>query len=152
MFHPAPGDLADVDQAIDAAEIDEGAEIHEFPHHAVADLARLERSEQLLPGLLPLAFQDGPAAEDQVPPIGIGLGDDAGEPLIDERGEVFDAIERDLADGDEAADVVDFAFQPAGVVAGHVDLDQRPFDQVGPVVDLHRLVGQATIRRGRLRG
>ena len=90
-----------------------------------------------------LALQNGPAAEDQVSPIGIGLGDDARQPLIDERGEVLDAIQGDLADRDEAADVVDFAFQPAGVVAGHADLDQGPFDQVGPIVDLHRLVRQA---------
>ena len=27
-------------------------------------------------------------------------------------------------------------------MAGHADLDQRPFDQIGPVVDLHRLVRQ----------
>ena len=52
MLDAAPGQLADVQQAVDAAEIDEGAEIHELPHHAVADLARLERVEHLLPGLL----------------------------------------------------------------------------------------------------
>ena len=64
------------------------------------------------------------------------------KPLVDELGEVFDAIQRHLADGNEAADVVDFALQPARVVAGHANLDHRAFDQIGPVVDLHGLVGQ----------
>ena len=60
MFDPAPGQLADVHQAIDAADVDEGAEIHELSHHALVDLARLKRFEQLLPRLLALAFQARP--------------------------------------------------------------------------------------------
>ena len=143
MLHAGPGHLADVYQAVDAAaQIDKGPEIHQLPHHALENLARLQRTEHLLPGLLLLAFQHGAAAEDQVPPLGIGLDNHARQPLIDVRGEVFHPVQRHLADGNEAADVVHFAFQPARVVAGHADLDQRPFDQIGPIVDLHRLVRQ----------
>ena len=63
MLDAAPGDLADVDQAVDAAEIDEGPEVHELPHHAVADLAGAERFEEFSPRLFPLALQHGPAAK-----------------------------------------------------------------------------------------
>ena len=141
MLDPAPRQLADVQQAVDAAEVDEGPEIHQLSHHAVADLARLERVEHLLAELLALAFQHGAAAQDQVPPVGIGLGNHAGHPLVDELGKVFHAVQGDLAHGDEAADVVDFAFQPARVVPGHADLDHRALDKIGPVVDLHGLIG-----------
>ncbi len=47
-----------------------------------------------------------------------------------------------MADRNEAADMVHLAFQPAGVMAGHADVDQGPFDQIGPVVHLHGLVGK----------
>ena len=74
---------------------------------------------------------------------GFGLGDQAGEPLADELGQVLDAVQRDLADGNEAADVVDLALQPARVVAGHVGVDQHPFVQIGPVGDFDGPAGQA---------
>ena len=51
----------------------------------------------------------------------------------------------DLADGDEAADMVDLAFQAARVVAGDLGLDQHAFAQVVPVAHVGRRVGQPQI-------
>ncbi len=42
MLDTAPSQLADVQQAVDAADVDEGPEIHQLPHHAVVNLARGE--------------------------------------------------------------------------------------------------------------
>ena len=114
MLDAAPRQLADVQQPIDpVAQFDEGPEIHQLSHRAFIDLARSERLEEGLLLLFLLAFQHGPAAEDEVLPRGIGVGDQAGESLADELGQVFDPIQRNLAHGDEAAKVIDFALQPA---------------------------------------
>ena len=54
MFDAAPGELADVQQAIDAADIDERAEIHELADHAFVDLARRERCQQFFAWFRPV--------------------------------------------------------------------------------------------------
>ena len=93
MIDAVPGQLADVDQAVHAAaDFDEGAEVHELAHHAFVDLARLERVEQFLAGFFLFPFQHGAAAEHEVPPHGIGFGDQAAHPLADELRQVLDAI------------------------------------------------------------
>ena len=86
-----------------------------------------------------------PAAQHEVPPHRIGLGDQAGHPLADELGQVLDPIDGDLADGDEAADMVDLAFESAGVVAGHLGLDEHAFVQVGPVAHVGGRLGKPQI-------
>ena len=47
MVDAPPGDVGDVQQAVDAAEIDEGAVVGDVLHHAVEDLAFLQAGDQL---------------------------------------------------------------------------------------------------------
>ena len=146
MLDAAPRQLADVQQAIDAvAQLDKGPKIHQLSHRAFVDLAGSERLEEVLLLLLLLAFQHGPAAEHEVLPRGIGVGDQAGEPLADELGQVFHPVQRNLAHGDEAANVIDFALQPAGVVAGDLDVDEHAFVDFVPVAQFHGHAGQGQI-------
>ena len=53
---PAPAHVGDVQQAVDAAEVDEGAELGDVLDDALADLARLDLGEQLLLHLLALVL------------------------------------------------------------------------------------------------
>src|SRR6185437_14983854 len=62
----APGKLGNMDQAVDAVEVYEGAEVDDVRDLALDDLARLEPSEDLLADLLALFLEDGAAREDDV--------------------------------------------------------------------------------------
>ena len=62
MFHAVPAQLADVDQPVDAAQIDERAEILEAPHDAFADLAGSQFRHQLVALFVPFALHHGPMA------------------------------------------------------------------------------------------
>src|SRR5690348_18240738 len=65
MVDPAPGELADMHQAIGAAQVDKRAEVGKVAHRSLANLADLQLIEQLLTS--PRApFLDGqPLGEDQ---------------------------------------------------------------------------------------
>src|SRR5262249_9899378 len=63
---PAPAHVGDVQQAVHAAEIDEGAELGDVLDDAAADLAGLDFGEQLLAQLLALVLEQLPAADDDV--------------------------------------------------------------------------------------
>ena len=52
------------------------------------------------------AVEEGAPAEDEIAATFIGFGHDATELLADELFDVLDAVERNLADGDEAANAV----------------------------------------------
>src|SRR5262249_26351123 len=56
-----PGDVGDVYQPVDAAEIDEGAVVGDVFHDAIDDLALFEVLDQFLALLGPRLFQDGAA-------------------------------------------------------------------------------------------
>ena len=62
--------------------------------------------------------------------------------LTHEFRQVLDAIQRNLADGNEAADVIHLAFQPAAVVSGYLDIDQWLVTQVRPIFDVDGRAGQ----------
>ena len=57
-----PRQLADVDEAVHAAEVDERAEADDRRHRALADLAELEVGEELVARLLLGLLQAGAAA------------------------------------------------------------------------------------------
>src|SRR5204863_2131804 len=52
MVHMAPAELRDVDQAVDAVEVDERAEVHDVGDRPDHDLAALQPVQDLLAGLL----------------------------------------------------------------------------------------------------
>ena len=66
-FTPAPeAHLADVQQPVDAAEVDERAEVHHAADRAAAHLALGQLLQQLLLRLFLLALEHVAAADDQV--------------------------------------------------------------------------------------
>ena len=107
----APAHVGDVQQAVDAAEVHEGAELGDVLHHALAALAHLQLGQQL--GLLlgPLGLDQRPAADDDVPPRLVDLQHDALDLLADVVADVGRAADVDLAGREE--DV-------------HADVDQQP--------------------------
>src|SRR5262249_41719829 len=66
MIDPPPGDIGDVQQPIDAAEIDERAVVGDVLDHAVDDLALFEVLHQLLPLFGAGFFQHGAAGYDDI--------------------------------------------------------------------------------------
>ena len=99
----APGELGDVDQAVDALEVDEGAEVDDVGDLALDDLAGLEAAEDLLADLLALLLEDGAAREDDVVAAAVELDHLALERLALELVEVVDAADVDQRGGQEAA-------------------------------------------------
>src|SRR6185312_3281881 len=106
-----PGQLGDVDQAVDAVEVDEGAEVDDVGDLTLHDEPGLEAVEDLLADLLALLLQDGAAGEDDVVAGAVEL-DDLG---LDLRGEV-------LVEVGDAADVD----QRGGQEAAHAEVDDEP--------------------------
>src|SRR5580658_11519 len=66
MVDAAPGDVGDVQQAVDAAEVDERAVIGDVLHGAVDHLALGEIGDDLMPLLGAALFQHGAARDDDV--------------------------------------------------------------------------------------
>ena len=62
MVDVAPAQLGDVDQAVDAVEVDERAEVDDVRDHALDDLADVERVEDALAHLAPLLLEHRAAA------------------------------------------------------------------------------------------
>src|SRR5262249_50201504 len=96
--------VADVDQAVHAAQINERPEGHDLADDAVDDLALLKVLLEVLGLLLALDHEDIAAREhDVAAPHPLDLGDRAGHLLADEDGQVRDAVYGDLTGGHEGA-------------------------------------------------
>src|SRR6185295_18468102 len=96
-------ELGDVDQAVHAVEIDEGAEVDDVRDLAVDDVARVEPVEDRLPHLLALVLEDGAARQDDVVARAVELDHLAAELLAHELVEVLHAADVDERCGQEAA-------------------------------------------------
>src|SRR6476646_2832511 len=92
-----PGDVGDVQQAVDAAEIDEGAVVGDVLHHAVDDLAFLEILHQLLALLGAGLLEHRAAGDDDVAAAAIHLEDLERLRHVHQRGDVADRPDVDLA-------------------------------------------------------
>src|ERR1700712_2349092 len=103
MVDVAPGELGDVDQAVDPVEVDEGAEVDDVGDLAFDHLAGLEAAEDLLADLFALLLQHRAAREDDVVAGAVQLDDFALERLPHELVEVMDAADVDQRGGQEAA-------------------------------------------------
>ncbi len=96
MVDATPRHVGHVQQAVDAAQIDEGAVVGEVLDHAVDDLPDLERRERL--AALPLALlleQRAPRQHDVAAPL-VELDDLEGQPFADQRLEVAHRPQVDL--------------------------------------------------------
>ena len=124
MVDVAPGELGDVDQAVDPVEVDEGAEVDDVGDLAFDDLARLEAVEDLLADLLALFLEHGAPREHDVVAAAVELDHFAFERLAHELVEVVDAADVDQRGGQEAAhaEVEDEAALD--------DLDHAAFDRL----------------------
>ena len=92
-----------MDQAVDAVEVDERAEVDDVRDRALHDLAGLEPVEDLLADLLALLLEHRAAAEDDVVARAVELDDLALDGLAQELVEVLDAADVDQRRGQEAA-------------------------------------------------
>jgi hypothetical protein len=125
-----PRQLADVDEAVHAAEVDERTEGHDAADHTLADLARLEVGEEAVAALLLGLFQERTTAEHDVVAVLVELDDLRLDGLAHVRGEVADTAQLDERRGQEAAqaDVDDETALD--------DLDDRTLDGAFGFLDL----------------
>src|SRR6185503_16065936 len=132
-----PGELGLVDQAVDAAEVDEYAEGRDRADRAADLLADLEAAEQLVPLLAALLVQGDLLGQDQAVRLAVDLEDLQPQLPADERlellGDLLGRVPRlvvlgparevdDLADRHEAADAA-VDDEPALVVVDDRGLD-----------------------------
>ncbi len=112
MRHPAPRHVGDVEQAVDAAEVDERAVVGDVLDHAAEDLALGERVERVLLLLGVLFFEEDLAREHDVAALLVDLDDAHAQLLAAQRVEVAHRTHVDLRAGQERADA-DVHRQPA---------------------------------------
>ncbi len=96
MIDAPPRDVGDVQQAVDAAEIHEGAVVGDVLDHAVDDLALFEVLHQLLALLGARLFQHGAAGDDDVAAPAIHLEDLERLRHVHQRRHVADRPDIDL--------------------------------------------------------
>src|SRR5262249_16261378 len=113
---PTPGHVGDVKEAVDAAEIDEGAVVGEVLHHALQDRTLAEVLEGFLLQLLTLLLEEDAPGKHDVPALLVELDDLELEFLRDVLGGVRDRPDVHLAAREERlhADVdAEAALDPA---------------------------------------
>ena len=100
----APGQLGDVDQAVDAVEVDERAEIDDVRHDTRDGLARGEIVEDALANLTALLLKHGAARQHDVVARAVELDHLAAQLLTAELLEILHAADIDQRGRQEAAD------------------------------------------------
>src|SRR5262249_52701030 len=96
-------ELGDVNEAVHAVEVDEGAEVDDVGDRPLDDVARIEAVEDPLPLLLALFLEHGAARKDDVVARAIELDHLALELLAEKLVEVLHAADVDKRRGQEAA-------------------------------------------------
>ena len=103
MRDAAPRHVRDVEQAVNAAEIDERAEVRDVLHDALTDLILLQVLHQLLALAGALVLEDHAARDDDVAAALVQLDDLELELLAEQLVDVGDAAKRDLRSGRKAS-------------------------------------------------
>ena len=85
MLDAAPGEVGDVQQAVDAAQVDERAVVGDVLDDALDDRAFLQRRQQLLALFAEARFEHGAARHDDVVALAVELDDLELERLVFER-------------------------------------------------------------------
>ena len=132
----APGHVGDVQQAVDAAQVDEGAVVGDVLDEAVDDLALLEAGDDVGALLGARLFQHGAARDDDVAAAAIHLEDLERLRLMHQRADVAHRADVDLRagkerhgaveiDGEAALDLVEDDARDLLVLLEHL-LEARP--------------------------
>src|ERR1700737_3153703 len=101
MSEPAPGHVSDVEQAIHAIEIDEGAEVSEILDRALHLVADLHALHEFLPLLASLLLDQFAPAQHNVAAVVIDLDDLEIVSVADELLQIFRRNDVDLRSGQE---------------------------------------------------
>src|SRR6266508_6368450 len=104
MVDVLPAQLGHVHETVHAAEVDEGAEVHDRGDHALADLTRLEVGEELVALLALRLLEVCASREHDVVAVLVELDDLGVEVPADERMEVAHPAQVDEGRGQEAAE------------------------------------------------
>jgi hypothetical protein len=123
MVDAAPGHVGDVQEAVDAAEVHEHAEVGDVLHRAGADLTLLDVEQEDLLLLLALLLEQLAPADHDVHPIRVDLDDARADRLAQEVGDVVRAAQVDLARGQEHVDALDVDQKTSLDLALHDALD-----------------------------
>ena len=126
MVDPAPAHVGDVEQAVDAAEVDEGAVLGDVLDDALDDLALLEGLERLGLLLVALLLEEHAAREHDVAALLVELDDLELVGLPDELVQVADGPEIDLRAGEERLHAAADGDRQAALHA----LADGPFDEL----------------------
>ncbi len=97
MVDAAPRDVGDVEQAVDAAQINERAVIGDVLDRALDDLALFELADDLVALLGAALFEDRAAGDDDVAAAAVHLQDFERLRHVHQRGDVADRTDVDLA-------------------------------------------------------
>src|ERR1043166_952513 len=135
MVDAAPRDIGDVQQPVDAAEIDERTVVGDVLHHAVDDLAFLEVLHQFLALLRTRLFQHGAARDHDVAAPAIHFQNLKRLRHVHQRGHVADRANIDLAARQERHGAVE--------IDREATLDLIEDDAVDLFVALERLLQAA---------
>src|SRR5262249_1530714 len=104
VFDAAPAEVGEVQQAVEAADVDEGAVFGDVLHRAMDGLAFAELFKQLGAVGVQLFFKQRAAADDDVATATVQLGDANLHFLADERVEILRRAQVVLRAGKECAD------------------------------------------------
>ena len=141
MIDATPRHVRDVKEPVDAAEVDEDAEVCDVLDDARANLLFGDLAEETLLEALALLLEELSATDDDVGALGVDLDDARADPLVDEVDRVAGPPEVDLARGEEAADTLHVDDQAALDLALDDALDLVTF----VVLDADALPGALTI-------
>ena len=138
----APGHIGDVEQAVDAAEIDEGTEINDvldFTHTQVADF---HFAEELAADVAHGFFQQFATGDNDVATIGVDLEDLDVVFVADVFIHIADLTDIDLAAGQEGFNTLDVNDDTTLDAVFHKTLDDRTFATfAGDAVPSHDGIG-----------
>ena len=137
MPDAAPTHVGNVEQAVEAVEVDESAEIGDIIDGAIADVARGHFGQELDPFVVALLFDQFAAGQDDVLAFLVDLDDLKFVSVADKTGKVLGRDNVNLRRGQESfhADVdqqtafdrgLDFAHDGAAFVANRQDLVPVP--------------------------
>ena len=132
VVDPLPGDVGDVEQAVDAAQVDEGAVVGDVLDHALQDLTLLQARDQLGALLGPGLLEHRAARDHDVAARAVHLEDLERLRRAHERAYVAHRADIDLTAGQER--------DRAGEVDGEAALDPAEDDAGHPAAILERLL------------